>query len=101
MHLRHIEQDMLPENTPVDRFFKYAFTKLDEGDVKSLVFVVKDVFLDLCATLRGCERAEVELENLYRRRFNELDIHMAKMRKLGMLFQRLVAYSNDVGTDDV
>ncbi len=82
---------MLPENTPAARFFKYSFTRLDEGDVKSLALVMKNAYADLCAELRGCERAEMELEDLFRLRFNEIEINRSKMSKLGLLLQRLMA----------
>ena len=82
---------MLPENTPTARFFKYSFARLDEGDVRSLAVVMKDAYANLCAELRGCERAEAELEDLYRMRYNEMEINMGKMTKLGLLLQRLVA----------
>jgi hypothetical protein len=81
----------LPENTPVARFFKYAFVRLDEGDVKSLAIVMKAAFSKLCVELQGCGRAEAELEDLYRRRYNELEISTSKMHKMGFLLQRLVA----------
>lgn len=81
----------IPENTPVARFFKYAFVRLDEGDVKSLAIVMKNEFANLCVEVQGCGRAEAELEDLYQRRHNELEISMGKMRKLGFLLQRLVA----------
>lgn len=81
----------LPENTPVARFFKYSFARLDEGDVKSLALVMRSAYANLCAELRGCERAAMELGDLFRRRFNELEINQGKMSKLGMLLQRLVA----------
>jgi hypothetical protein len=81
----------VPENTPVARFFKYAFVRLDEGDVKSLAIVMKNAFTNLCVELKGCGRTEAELEDLYQRRYNELEISISKMRKMGFLLQRLVA----------
>lgn len=81
----------LPENSPTAKFFKYSFTRLDEGDVKSLAIVMKDAYATLCAALNGCRQAEEELEEMYQLRFNELEINSKKMRKLGFLFQRLVA----------
>ena len=91
-HLREAtDASVLPENTPAARFFKYSFTRLDEGDVRSLALVMKGAFANLCAELSSCERAEAELEDLYRRRFNELEINMGKMSKLGFLLQRLIA----------
>jgi hypothetical protein len=82
---------VLPENTPTDRFFKYSFTRIDGGDVKSLSILMKEVYLNLCTTLGGCRRTEALLEDLYQRRYVELEINMSKMRKLGLLFQRLIA----------
>ena len=79
----------MPENTPVARFFKYAFVRLDEGDVKSLAIVMKTAFENVCTELGGCGRAKADLEDLYRRRHNELQISMSKMNKLGLLLQRL------------
>jgi hypothetical protein len=82
----------LPENTPVARFFKYAFSRLDESDVKSLALVMKEAYANLCKEIRGGrERAEMELEDLHMRRYSDLEINMAKMRKLGMIFQRMIA----------
>jgi hypothetical protein len=81
----------LPENTPVSKFFKYSFTRLDEGDARSLAMVMKDAYLNLCKTLHGCREAEFGLEDLYQRRHTELQINVNKMRKLGSLLQRLVA----------
>ena len=87
---------LLPENTPVAKFFKYSFTRLDEGDVKSLAIVMKDAYLNLCQTLEGCRDAEYGLEDLYQRRNTELQINVNKMRKLGMLFRRLVVLGRPV-----
>ena len=81
---------LLPENTPVTRFFKYSFHRLDESDVRTLALVMKDVYAKLCIEVNGCDRAEIELEDLYMRRHNELRINMYKMTKLGFLIQRLV-----------
>ena len=83
--------DVLPENTPATRFFKYSFSRLEEGDVKSLASVMKAAYFNLCVELHGCDRAEMELEDLYSRRYNELEINMGKMQKLGFLLQRLVS----------
>ncbi len=33
----------------------------------------------------------MELEDLHMRRYRDLEINMAKMRKLGMIFQRMIA----------
>jgi hypothetical protein len=82
---------ILPERTPIDKFFKYSFTHLDGGDVKSLAIRMKGVYLNLCKALSGCRQAEVGLEDLYQRRYVELEINIRKMQKLGMLFQRLIA----------
>jgi hypothetical protein len=86
---------LLPENTPVTRFFKYSFHRLDESDVRTLALVMKDVYAKLCVELNGCDRAEIELEDLYTRRHNELRINMYKMTKLGLLIQRLIGASNN------
>lgn len=83
--------EMFPESTPVARFFKYSFARLDEGDAKSLAIVMKGAYHDLCAALHGCDRAKVKLEEMYELRFNELQITFDKMRKLGFLFQRLIS----------
>ena len=84
------DMSLLPENTPVTRFFKYSFHRLDESDVRTLALVMKDVYAKLCIEVNGCDRAEIELEDLYMRRHNELRINMYKMTKLGFLIQRLV-----------
>ncbi len=91
--------DVLPENTPATRFFKYSFSRLEEGDVKSLASAMKAAYSNLCVELHGCDRAEMELDDLYGRRFNELEINMGKMRKLGFLLQRLVSAAVG-GADD-
>jgi hypothetical protein len=91
-NLREVsDMAQFPENTPASRFFKQAFARLDEGDVKSLAIVMKEAYLKLCTTLYGCNHVEAELEELYQLRYNELEINSNKMRKLGFLFQRLVA----------
>lgn len=98
MHLRDgPEMSFLPENTPVSRFFKYSFARLDEGDAKSLAIVMKGAYHDLCAAVHGCDRAKAELEEMYERRFNELQISFDKMRKLGFLFRMLLS---SVGVND-
>jgi hypothetical protein len=84
-------KDILPENNPTARFFKQSFTRLDEGDVRSLAIVMKDAYARFCIALHGCEKAEAELRSTYQLRFNELEINTNKMRKLGFLFQRLFA----------
>ncbi len=81
---------LLPENTPVDRFFKYSFNHLERGDVKSLTAVMMDAYLDLCRTMGGCRRAGDMLGELYRRRYVDVEINMGKMHKLGMILQRLI-----------
>ena len=91
----------LPENTPVSKFFKYSFTRLDEGDARSLAMVMKDAYLDLCKTLHGCRDAEFGLEDLFQRRNTELQINVNKMRKLGLLFRRLVAAGRPPPPEDV
>lgn len=93
----------LPEHTPIAKFFKYSFARLDEGDVKSLAIVMRDAYLDLCLAMKGCRRAENGLEDLFQRRFIELKINMNKMQKLGMVFQRLIAAGSpaDVETGTV
>ena len=80
-----------PENTTASRFLKYSFARLDEGDAKSLSIVMRGAFRDLCVALHGCDRAKAELEGMYERRFNELEINYNKMRKLGFLFRMLVS----------
>ena len=80
-----------PENTQATRFLKYSFARLDEGDAKSLSIMMRDAFRDLCVALHGCDRAKAELEGMYERRFNELEINYNKMRKLGFLFRYLVS----------
>jgi hypothetical protein len=83
--------DILPENNPTARFFKQTFTRLDEGDVKSLAIIMKEDYARFCTVLHGCVKAEEELVSTYKIRFNELEINTNKMRKLGFLFQRLFA----------
>ena len=90
--LRDVSDNMLPNNTPAARFFKTMFSRLDEGDVKSLAIVMKGAYASLCVTLNGCDHAEAELEDLFQLRFNELEINTSKMRKLGFLLQRLTAH---------
>ena len=87
--------EFLPESTPAARFFKYSFARLDDGDVKSLAVVMRKEYVKLCIELYGCERAETELEELYRSRYNEAEINMGKMNKLGLLLQRLVAVGRE------
>ena len=94
------DMSLLPENTPITRFFKYSFHRLDESDVRTLAFVMKDVYAKLCVELNGCDRAEIELEDLYTRRHNELRINMYKMTKLGLLFQRLIGASSSSNKHD-
>jgi hypothetical protein len=89
--LRGVYDNNLPINTPTARFFKKTFSRLDEGDVKSLAIVMKDAYASLCETLNGCDYAKAELWDLFELRFNELDINTNKMRKLGFLLQRLIA----------
>ena len=91
--LRNSVYDELPDNTPAARFLKYSFTRLDEGDVKSLALVMKNAYMTLCAEMHGCERAAAELEDLFQMRFNELQVNQVKMSKLGMLLRRLVIAS--------
>ena len=91
--LRNSVYDDLPEHTPAARFLKYSFTRLDEGDVKSLALVMKNAYMALCAELHGCGRAAAELEDLFQMRFNELQVSQVKMSKLGMLLRRLVIAS--------
>jgi hypothetical protein len=83
--------ESFPANTPAARFLKYSFARLDEGDAKSLSIVMRDAFRDLCVALHGCDRAKAELEGMFQRRFNELEINYNKMRKLGFLFRYLVS----------
>jgi hypothetical protein len=91
-HLREAsDMTLLPDNTPTERFFKYSFARLDEGDIKSLAIVMKDAYATLCTALYGCHRAEEELDAMYQLRFNELEINSSKMRKLGFLLQRLAS----------
>ena len=91
-HLREAnDMALLPENTPAARFFKYGFARLDKGDVKSLTIIMKGAYANLCSELYGCDKAEAELDDLYRRRLNELDINTSKMHKFGMLLQRLIS----------
>lgn len=80
----------LPENTPIARFFKQSFNRIDEGDVKSLAIVMRGAYLELCLAMKGCRHAEAGLEDLFQRRFIELKINMNRMQKLGMVLQRLV-----------
>jgi len=88
-----VYDDDLPEHTPAARFLKYSFTRLDEGDVRSLALVMKNAYMALCAELHGCGRAAAELEDLFQMRFNELQVSQVKMSKLGMLLRRLVIAS--------
>ena len=81
----------LPEHTPTARFFKYMFARLDDGDVRSLAVVMKGEYTKLCAELEGCEWADFKLRDLYRIRYNEAELNMGKMNKMGLLLQRLVA----------
>ncbi len=89
------DMSMLPENTPATHFFKYSFYRIDDSDVRSLAFVMKDEYAKFCKELGGCDMAENELVDLYTRRYNELRINMHKMTKLGLLFQRLIGASRD------
>ena len=86
----------LPESTPASRFFKYSFARLRDGDTQSLAVVMRGEYKNLCAELKGCERAAAELEEIFRSRYNEAEINMGKMNKLGLLLQRLVV---DAGGD--
>ena len=81
----------LPEHTPTARFFKYMFARLDDGDVRSLAVVMKGEYTKLCAELEGCEWADFKLRDLYRIRYNEAELNMGKINKMGLLLQRLVA----------
>ena len=60
--------------------------------MRSLALVMREAYTNLCKELRGgMQRAEMELEDLHMRRYNDLEVSMSKMRKLGMIFQRLIA----------
>lgn len=92
-------QDMLPENTPSNRFFKHVFTRLDDGDVKSLALVLQKAYLNLCKELHGCPRAEMELEDIFRLKFNDIELSQSKMRRMGLLLQRLFAFDERVESE--
>jgi hypothetical protein len=101
--LRSAEPDMtalLPENTAVDKFFKYSFNHLERGDARSLSMAMMDAYLNLCRAMHGCRQAGMELGELYQRRYVDLKINMDKMQKLGMILQRLISVGRIPEDDD-
>lgn len=83
--------EVLPEHTAVDRFFKNSFNHIDRGDVQSLSMKMMDAYSDLCRAMHGCREAASRLGDLYQRRYVDLEMSMGKMRKLGMVLQRLTS----------